>query len=192
MKLEKLFFPLTIFASVIAVYIFFRGTGNNPQTATFPSAAGAGIIPAQTGGGQVQPITYSVPTQPVAANPLVVLSDPYNANPGGGSVATPPYMNYNLGSGNLTLPTPIEATAPTACGCGCGGACGNMCGLQNGYVDGNGNVALNTTRAQQLQKSNATAWQPQALDNLSAFLGLSDNESGNPSLTTWIPGGTLQ
>ena len=195
MKLEKLFLPLSVLAAVIAVYVFFRGTGSNPQTLTTPSAAPSGVTAPLSAGGLVTPITYSVATQPVSVPPVVVMSDPFSANPGGTTIPTPPYLSYNLGSGNLAQPSPITQTPATDSCCGsCGQAastCGNICGKKNSYVDGNGNVALNTTRKQQLAKSNPSTWQPKALSNLDAYLATENNEGG-PSLASWMPSGMIQ
>ena len=82
MKLEKLFLPLSIFAAVIAVYVFFRGQGNGAANLTFPSTASSGVPEAYTSQGQVQPVNYQVAAQPINPSPLITLAQPYNTNPG--------------------------------------------------------------------------------------------------------------
>jgi len=189
MKLEKLFLPLSIFAAVIAVYIFFRGTGG-AATLTFPSTGASGVTAAQSAGGQVQPVNYSVAAQPINPSPIITLSNPYDPNPGGVSNGTPAYLNYNLGPGNLLNSPPAPATPPDA-NCGCGGGCGscaNQCGAANSYSDGSGQTQLVSTRARQAFSAGP---QTLAIQNLNAYLAMENSDAGNPNVTTWMPGGMI-
>ena len=193
MKLEKLFLPLTIFAAVIAVYVFFRQSGGS-QTITAPSTASSGVPEAYTSQGQVQPVNYQVAAVPSDPSPLVVLSNPFSANPGGTQTGTPAYLNYQLGPGNL-LNTPPTTTIPpeSNCGCGsCGGTCANQCGLANSFIDGSNQTELATTRSRQLAASEPGTWQPGAIQNLNAYLALENQSAGTPNLTSWMPGGMIQ
>jgi hypothetical protein len=193
MKLEKLFLPLSIFAAVIAVYVFFRGQGG-ASTLTFPSTSSSGVPEAATSQGQVQPINYSVAAQPVNIPPVVALSQPNNPNPGGVSNGTPAYLNYNLGAGNLLNSPPIPFTPPDAnCGCGSGcGSCANQCGQQNSYSDGSGQTQLVSTRTKQSNGADTASWQPTAIQNLNAYLALENSDAGTPNVASWMPGGMIQ
>lgn len=193
MKLEKLFLPLTIFAAVIAVYVFFRKSGGS-QTITAPSTASSGVPEAYTSQGQVQPVNYQVAGVPSDPSPATVLANPFSANPGGSPLGTPAYLNYNLGPGNL-LNTPPVVTIPPESNCGCGGGggtCANQCGVQNGFPDGSNTTPLDTTRSRQLAASKPGTWQPQAVANLNAYLALENQSVGTPDLTSWMPGGMIQ
>lgn len=193
MKLEKLFLPLTIFAAVIGVYVFFRRSGG-AQTITAPSTGASGVPESYTSQGQVQPVNYQVPGVASDPSPLVVLSDPFSSNPGGTPIPTPSYLSYNLGPGNLLNTAPDVTIPPDAnCGCGsCGATCANQCGNINSFPDGSGNVPLSTTRARQLAASKPGTWQPEAIKNLNAYFALENQSYGNPDITSWMPAGMIQ
>lgn len=191
MKLEKLFLPLSIFAAVIAVYIFFRGQGG-AQVLTIPSTSASGVPESYTSQGQVQPIQYSVAAQPVNVPPVISLSQPYNTNPGGVQNSTPAYLSYNLGPGNLLNSPPPIPTSDANCGCGSGcGSCANQCGQSNSYSDGSGQTQLVTTRKRQNADSDASQWQPTAIQNLNAYLALENVDAGTPNVASWMPGGMI-
>lgn len=190
-SIEKLFLPLSVVAAVIAVYVFFRRSGG-AQTITAPSTASSGVPESYTSQGQVQPINYQVAAVPSDPSPLVVLSDPFSANPGGTQTGTPAYLAYNLGPGNLLNATPQIDAPESNCGCDCGGTCANQCGMQNAFPDGGTDSMLVTSRAKQLIASKPGTWQPKSIANLNAFLALENQSVGTPNLTSWMPGGMLQ
>jgi hypothetical protein len=191
MKLQKIFFPLAVVASVLAVYAFFRKSGGS-QSITSPSTGASGVPEAYTSQGQVQPVNYQVAGVPSDPSPLVVLSNPFSSNPGGTNISTPPYLAYNLGPGNLlNTPPTIQQPETSNCGCDCGGSCANQCGVQNGFSDGSGQTQLVTTRKKQLAQSSPKTWQPQAIANANAYLALESQINSTPNLTSWMPGGMI-
>jgi hypothetical protein len=201
-NLQKLVFPLMVFAAVIAVYIFFRQQGSANTTVTYPSTASSGVPASYTGAGVVQPVTYSVPAQAANPNNVVVLSNPYNTNPGGSPIQTPAYLSGNLGAGNLLNNAPVtnpNATPAANCGCGSGcGSCANQCGATGSggtsanFGDGVGTTQMYTTRKNQIAASDAQSWLPGAVQNLNSYLAVEQTGSGGPSLTSWMPGGMIQ
>lgn len=189
MKLEKLFLPLSIFAAVVAVYIFFRGQGG-AQVLTVPSTSSSGVPESYSSQGQVQPINYTVASQPVTVPPVIALSQPYNTNPGGVENSTPAYLSYNLGPGNLLNSPPPIPKSNANCGCGSGcGSCANQCGAANSYSDGSGQTQLVTTRQRQNADSSPATT---AIQNLNAYLALENVDTGTPNVTSWMPGGMIQ
>jgi hypothetical protein len=94
MKFERVFFPLMVFAAVIAVYLFFRKAAPAATTSFVqPSAAGSGIPNTATEAPQN---VYNIGAPQYTPSPLVLLSDPSSNQP-----AAPTTEGKRAGGGYL-------------------------------------------------------------------------------------------
>jgi hypothetical protein len=174
MKIEKLFFPLTVAAAVISIYLLFRNSAQTPQAFTVPNPASAGVT---SGASQVQPVNYNVAPISLQPSPLTYLQDPYATNPnGGGYGGTPPYLNSNFGANDLTKTGPAPATASgDTCGCK-SDCCDKNCGAGN---FSGGVTPLASSRAVQVSNSSPMHY-ASVSENVNSYLA---NERGQPTPT---------
>lgn len=168
MKKERFFFPLFVFAAVLAVYLFFRK--QDPGTkALQPSTAGSGIPQWATEG----PAQYSVPAYQPPVTPVMLMADPYNAFPGQKQpMSAPSYLAFNFGpSHDLTKhPTPDLTSKQKAMkdeGCGCGGGtstCATCNQINDQYPDGSTGCKM-ASSTKRLIATQPKSWLEIAQDN---------------------------
>jgi hypothetical protein len=85
MDLQKYFLPLTIAAAIVALYLFFRQSGNggvvpaqSVTVASVPNAAASGLTPSV---GAVTSVSTNVPAYNTQPYPVDYLTDPTQAQP---------------------------------------------------------------------------------------------------------------
>lgn len=202
-KPEKLFLPLFVVSAVGAVYLLFRNT-DGPTQSTVPNTSQSGVPSAYTQSGAVQgPNEYNVPAYQVDPSPLAYLSDPYASNPGSESTRTyaPSYLAYNRGPSSDLTKISVENRQPEKNGCGCNDCSGSDshagkdecpgCMKRNSFPDGNGTIALSSSRARQIRSSDG-AWIENAASNINTWLASENQQSTVPSLTSLPASGRLQ
>lgn len=130
MKIEQFFFPLTVAAAVVGIWVVLRKPNNGPEVSNQISPAASGL-PNYT----PQAVSYQVnPPQLAAPSQLQLLGNPYDPNPAlppNPQYKTPPaYLAFNFGPGHDLSKIPLTdaqiqqlngtrpTTQPTACGCG--------------------------------------------------------------------------
>lgn len=168
MKPEKFFFPLMVFAAVIAVYMLFRK--REPATVTQPSTSASGL-PLVTPQAQ----NYNVNPAQVAPSPLVMLADPFSHDPNNPSAKPPSYLAFNFGpSHDLTkTPTPKPDKKKNGCSGSCN-SCDSCSQDSNTFPDGQTTTRLSSSRGRQV------AAQPDWIANALANLSESNLHIGQP------------
>jgi len=202
MNIERLFFPLTVFAAVVGVYVFFRSQNTAVQAVT-PNTASSGVPASYTASGVVQPATFDVPALTMFPNANTVLKQPTNPNPNGPSLTAdglpPAYLTFNLGprSDLNKAAQPVNTDSPGAGGggCGCGGckekqSCRNQCNQSNAFPDGGGNSKLASSGRRLVALSNPDSWLPNSRNNAESYI-YSTGVNPLQSLTNFSESGSL-
>lgn len=190
MKIEQLFFPVTMVAAIGSIWLLFR-KGATDTVTQMPNPASSGVtLP----GGGVQPVHFDVPAIPANLHPAIYLKDPYAAFPGSGDdqKMPPGYLTFNFGPPRDGTKQP----SPSPDSCGCGGSCKTQdacskCSGGNQYGDGNGEQKMNTNRAAQLAESQPDKWLNNLLRNTAGYAQLESVNTDTPSLTSLKPGALL-
>lgn len=193
MEIQKLFLPLSVVASAIAVYVFIRNGNPNQQTLT-PNTASSGVPASYTLSGVATPASYqldqvSIPTNPT---PAQTSAAPSSSNPGGGnSSSIPPYLTFNFWpTPTATLPGGSASQPATAC---CGSGKSSPCSsnqIGSGYMDGGG-TKLAASSTQQTTGATSDAFIQSWGANVAAYAAM---ETGPqiPSLTSTSQSGSLE